>query len=82
MMPPVEIAARTALEPVGVEAVCGVEVARWKLANDSTRIVSSGTAIFHQVIALLVVASMLDTEEVDRGQDRHQDHGDDDAGRA
>ncbi len=57
MMPLVEIAAKTDFRPPGMNPSAAVRLLVSKLVSASTRMVSSGTAIFHQVIALLVAAS-------------------------
>src|SRR6478735_2358457 len=59
MMPPVETAAKMPFRPAGLKPLAAVRLLVSKLEIASTRIVSSGTAIFHQVAALLVAASFL-----------------------
>src|ERR1700709_84722 len=59
MMPLVATASRVPCRPLGLKPSAAVKLEPWKLNSASTRMVSSGTAIFHQVIALLVLASIL-----------------------
>jgi hypothetical protein len=58
MIPLVETAARTPVAPSGANPSAAVKLPGWKLTIASTAIVSSGTATFHHVAALLVWASL------------------------
>ena len=57
MIPLVEMAARMPWNPSGLKPSAAVKLPVLKLEKDSTRITSSGTAIFHQVAMLFVRAS-------------------------
>ena len=59
MMPPVATAAGCPFRPSGLKPLAAVKLPVSKFNSASTRMVSSGTAIFHQVIVLLVAASIL-----------------------
>ena len=79
MMPLVETAASTPPAPDGANPFAAVKLLVWKPPIASTTIVSTGMATFHHVATLFVLASWRTLEEVDRGEDRHQHHGGDDA---
>ena len=62
------------LDPVGHEAVPAVKLPPWNL-NSSTMMARTGTATFHQVMPAVDLAEQAHGQEVDRGEDRHQDDG-------
>ena len=57
MMPLTATASRMPCAPSGLNPFAAVKLEVWKLVTARTKIVNSGTATFHQVIALLVSAS-------------------------
>ena len=58
MIPLVDTAPRMPLAPYGLKPLAAVKLPPWKLTMPSTKIVSNGTPIFHQVAALFVYASL------------------------
>ena len=58
MMPLVETAARMPCAPYGLKPFAAVKFLAWKCVAASTMIVRTGTATFHHVAALFVVASL------------------------
>src|SRR5436305_14464332 len=58
MIPLVDTAVSTPFAPKGLKPSAAVKLLAWELTMPSTKIVSSGTPTFHQVAALLVLASL------------------------
>src|SRR3954453_11461097 len=58
MIPLVDTAARIPFATYGLNPFAAVQLLPWKLKVGSTKIVSSGTPIFHHVAALFVCASL------------------------
>ena len=79
MIPLVETAASTPFAPNGLKPSAAVKLLAWKLTMPSTKIVSSGIADLPPGRRAVRVGELADAEEVDRGEDRHQDHRRDDA---